>query len=426
MNNDPQIKVKKKKEIKFLSQGTFGCVFHPGIQCKTNKTESDKYISKVQVQDLTLKQEIDNGKAIRKIPGFKDRFAPILTHCKVDVSTIDNKQVDKCDVIMDSVHEVPPPRFISSKMSYAGNKELGEYLESLLTQPLKNDSVFHIDNQLEKYLKQLSNAHIYLLESIKLLGDSNIVHYDLKQNNIIYNIRQDIPILIDFGLSIQMDKLTPDTYKNAFYSLYETYEVWSIEILLLCYITKHIHKKDFKFTTAITSLQEVKNHISVYITENRALQKGILESERITFKKQIFEYVNSFLGKSWQTLWNDLIKSYKTWDNYSLAVVFIKELYHTEIPTLDQPMPTFLSNYINELKRVILSPPVKRPDAFTTLLTVKNIFHTVNKKEYEKFIEGSKKKMDAPFLQHIKGIVKQNTLRQLEDDDELVQRKQVK
>lgn len=426
MNNEqPIIKIKnKKKSVKFVAQGTYGCVFHPGIKCGSNKVESEKYISKIQVKDVTLEREIDIGKVVRKLPNYKNRFSPIIKNCKVDVSTIDDKQVEKCDVIMDSTYEVPPPSFVSSKMIYAGNKELGEYLESFLTKPLDKSETFDSVNQFRKYIKQFINSHLYLLESIRLLNDANIVHYDLKQNNIIYNEKMDSPIIIDFGLSIRMDLLTPKNYKDNFYSLYETYECWCVEILILSYISRCVSKKLFALDSSITSLQELKEHITVYINENRGLQKGILESERITLKKQCFDYINSFLGKSWQIMFNDLVKSFKSWDNYSLAVLFIKELYHTDIVKINDKLPGFLSNYIVLVKALILSAPTKRKEVYTTLVDLKKIFEKVNKEEYGVFIEASRKKMDdSAFLKNVKRAIKQNSLHQLEDDDELIQRR---
>jgi len=219
--------------------------------------------------------------------------------------------------------------------------------------------------------------------------------------------------------------LTPKNYKDNFYSLYEVYECWCVEILILCYISRYVSKKEFTLTSVITSLQELKEHITVYINENRALQKGILESERITLKKGCFDYVNSFLGKSWQFMFDDLVKSFKSWDNYSLAVIFIKELYYTDIIKMNDKLPSFLSNYIVLVKEIILSAPTKRKDSYTTLIEMKKIFEKVNKAEYGEFIQSSKKKMDdSIFLKDMKQVVKENSYRQLEDDDELIQRKE--
>jgi len=123
-------------------------------------------------------------------------------------------------------------------------------------------------------------------------------------------------------------------------------------------------------------------------------------------------------------MFNDLVKSFKSWDNYSLAVIFIKELYHTDIIRINDKLPTFLSNYLILVKEVILSAPTKRKDVYTTLLDLKKIFEKVSKEEYGAFIESSRKKIDdSAFLKNVKQVIKLNSLHQLEDDDELIQRR---
>jgi hypothetical protein len=76
------------------------------------------------------------------------------------------------------------------------------------------------------------------------------------------------------------------------------------------------------------------------------------------------------------------------------------------------------------VKALILSAPCKRNDSLTTLVDLKKIFEKVNKEEYGVFIASSRKKMDdSAFLKNVKLAIKQNSLHQLEDDDELIQRR---
>ncbi|NBU90765.1 MAG: hypothetical protein EBS12_04880 [Flavobacteriia bacterium] len=49
-----------------------------------------------------------------------------------------------------------------------------------------------------------------------------IVHYDIKENNIIYDDVQHLPIIIDFGLSFRIDLLKTVTYDIGFKSSSET------------------------------------------------------------------------------------------------------------------------------------------------------------------------------------------------------------
>ena len=39
------------------------------------------------------------------------------------------------------------------------------------------------------------------------LREKNIIHYDLKGSNILYSEKKKIPLIIDFGLSINMNNI---------------------------------------------------------------------------------------------------------------------------------------------------------------------------------------------------------------------------
>ena len=50
----------------------------------------------------------------------------------------------------------------------------------------------------------LIDCYTHLLNALLILSDNNIVHYDLKNDNILYDSVKQQPIIIDFGLSINM------------------------------------------------------------------------------------------------------------------------------------------------------------------------------------------------------------------------------
>ena len=54
---------------KLLSQGGFGCVYHPGIKCDGSK-DKKKYVSKLQINDYTAVNEVQIGKLIKSIPNY--------------------------------------------------------------------------------------------------------------------------------------------------------------------------------------------------------------------------------------------------------------------------------------------------------------------------------------------------------------------
>ena len=84
---------------KLLSQGGFGCVDHPGIKCDGSQDNKKKYVSKLQINDYTAYNEVNVGKIITKIPNYNMFFLPILSYCSVNVATLDNNLVSKCNTL---------------------------------------------------------------------------------------------------------------------------------------------------------------------------------------------------------------------------------------------------------------------------------------------------------------------------------------
>lgn len=84
-------------------------------------------------------------------------------------------------------------KLIMMKMEYINGEEFIEYL-------IKNKENVAI-------VQNIISSYTHLLTSIKLLTDSKIIHFDIKGDNILFNKDKEIPIIIDFGLSIDMDEL---------------------------------------------------------------------------------------------------------------------------------------------------------------------------------------------------------------------------
>ena len=56
----------------FLSQGTYGCVYRPGIQCGTNATLGKQFITKIHRKEKYAEKEINNSNKTKKMIKGKD------------------------------------------------------------------------------------------------------------------------------------------------------------------------------------------------------------------------------------------------------------------------------------------------------------------------------------------------------------------
>ena len=102
------------------------------------------------------------------------------------------------------------------KLDYVEGMEFLQYM-------IKNANSVQIINN-------IINSFNVLLRSISLLVNKKIVHYDLKGSNILYSTKKNIPLIIDFGLSIDMSSINNKSLKEVFYTYAPQYYVWPLEV----------------------------------------------------------------------------------------------------------------------------------------------------------------------------------------------------
>ena len=80
---------------KLISEGGFGCVFNPSIDCD-GLSSSEKFVSKIQRYDNSAKNEIEIGNILSKISVYKSHFAPVISYCNIEIGKIKDKDKNKC------------------------------------------------------------------------------------------------------------------------------------------------------------------------------------------------------------------------------------------------------------------------------------------------------------------------------------------
>ena len=408
MNNDKnteepsKLELKgQKKEIKLINQGTYGCIYHPGINCQTGKKEPDEFLTKIQLKETTSTNEIEIGSIIQKINGFQYYYAPILENCDITLATIGEDNIKKCDPLTSAIKSDTRAEFVSNKIQYVGKNTLAKYFLQLL-------DIGQL--QMKKVFEKIPDIHLFLLESIKQLADLDIVHFDLKENNIMWDEQNDVPKIIDFGLSIQINKLTPKTYKDSFYTLYDTYSPWCIDIIILSFIAdkyaNNIKNIDKFIEEKIQNVGDIKKHCENYVINSDVFVKNVFSKNEISaFLTQINTYVDGFVGKTWKMVSDETIKNYKTWDNYSIAIMNMKLISDIgiidgasritvgsagQLPVVmnsvdivegvDNQNSEFMKEYVQLLKDIILALPDKRKSLEDTAAQIKSIFGKIKKK----------------------------------------------
>ena len=221
------------KNNKLLGQGSYGCVYYPGITC-TGKLNKKVSVTKLQEITFYSSNEISIGKYIKKyIPNYNILYAPVIKYCIVSFQTIQKSDLDilECETIFpDTINKY----YKNYNQNYRYNQNYGyndsssysykptpEYLKSVLLDKLNTKyylmyinyvanksfkNYFQTNNVYNIYVVNVIKVFFILINSLNILSKNNIIHNDLHINNILIDLKYHKPIIIDFGLSIFLNK----------------------------------------------------------------------------------------------------------------------------------------------------------------------------------------------------------------------------
>jgi serine/threonine protein kinase len=378
--------LKKRRELKLINNGAFGCIFKPSLPCKGD-TSSDKYITKIQKNERSIANELRISGKVRNISGYARFFAPVLKDCNVRFGREDVKDLKKCEVFEgDSIQKIESSSYVSMKTRFVGNKDLKSFLFSILSTKSPNKN--------KLFLKELWKTHTHLLKGIQKLFANNIIHFDLKYNNIIFDTTKKYPIIIDFGQSWAVNELKTEQQLSTAFFVFDEYDYWCIDILICNYIFQKV--KYEKSKTEIVTAEEIDRIYDMFIygipdekqdianlhpekkIRNDAFLYSILRTPKMAeFKQTFYEYAKAFIGKrTWWELYENLIANANTWDHYSLAIIYLNKLddlflssgkLYTELSSDSR-----LSKYVELLEGIVYNMPNNRPSVSMVIKEVES------------------------------------------------------
>lgn len=362
-----------------VGKGTYGCIFYPRITvCEKDNEDMDsrQYITKIQRIEKENMYEITIGEQIKKIPQYEYFFAPVIKHCTINREIIDYNLVKVCKIMQTDFGELDQSKqYTSNTIRYTGENTIWGHLNTLKENP-------------KQWYRKLVNIHIHLLSAISKLVENKIIHFDLKQTNIMYDDIQNVPIIIDFGISRDMTSvLSQDSkmktatastsianiseLKKIFFSI-ESYDYWCIDIYIISIIVSD------NWLRNRVKLYQVKQILRTFFTT--AIRSIISDAERIAFHNKYIQFFQEYIDRelTWTDVLHDLLRSYNTWDNYSLATLCLLLIENAK-KSGEQINKTFIKDkktekYQKFLKTILFSLPHERPDPETTKKTILSIF----------------------------------------------------
>jgi len=330
----------------FLAAGVYGCIYYPGYTCKGIEMKRKKFVSKLTLLNEISQTEIDVGLILKKSPHYEDNFVLVERQCPIQYKSL-SEMKEGCEMIEKK------KKFVLLYSRYIPSKELYDYL--------KENTLF----------VRMFRCFYQLCEKVATLIQYRIVHHDLHFGNVLYGTDTASLYIIDFGLSILVDKLNSSTYLKHVFSRYMPDWIWyPLEVHFLCYLiqngelTEHV----------------VQNTIDTYLKEHRVF--SLFKDYRKEYKRKALEYFLPLVERSREECIDEFLLFWNTWDYFDISLRFLNMYGQNNI---------HYPEYLDTLFRMVHPNPEKRPNVLQLrsqnqkaiqsfdLSSSKSTYHSVDK-----------------------------------------------
>jgi len=326
----------KSSRTEFLGEGSYGCVYYPGITCKGKKNKKN-LITKIQEINFYSDNEKNNGKYIKaNIKNYNKYLSPVTKYCIVKFNTIErsNLNISKCNILFDEYNSSANVNYediiynssaTRDSLPLAKNSIVNEQYILMYSSYIKSYTLkdFYSNYSVEFVSSILTHSY-KILYGISLLNNVGIIHNDLHIGNILINLKNLNPVIIDFGLSFNINncyKLNKDyidfQYIKRFVFDYrdDSYHI-NIEKRFISFI---IFNKSANFPSEIYDNNDSNNiskaAINYFISDainsinnNKEIVKFFTSDDLIDFQTALEQFYYQFLDKSLYPKYNSVVK----------------------------------------------------------------------------------------------------------------------
>jgi serine/threonine protein kinase len=322
----------KSSKTDFLGEGSYGCVYYPGITCKGKKNKKN-LITKIQEINFYSDNEKNNGKYIKaNIKNYSKYLSPVIKYCIVKFNTVEKSglNISKCNILFDEYNSSANINYVdilnnNNSSSAIRNSLVNEQYILMYSSYIKSYTLkdYYSNYNIEFVSSVLSHSY-KILYGISLLNNVGIIHNDLHIGNVLINLKNLYPVIIDFGLSFNINncyKLSKDyidfQYIKRFVHDYreDSYHI-NIEKRFISFI---IYNKTSYFPSEIFDNNDSNNISKAAITyfisdainsinNNKEIRKFFTNNELIDFQTALEQFYYQFLDKSLYPKYNSVVK----------------------------------------------------------------------------------------------------------------------
>ena len=252
------------------------------------------------------------------------------------------------------------------------NNENNENMNYYLFKYNDKHSIYFIDylyNQrsIKKLIFDMIDSFSHILHGLSILNQNNICFFNISSQNIIFqNDYREKPVLGDFRLGLQLNKLNY-SYISSILSKLDDFTYQPLEIHILFHFINH------KITTISYSFIE-------YFCETFVEHLNILtlfsSDYKKAYKEQCMETMKKYVNRSQTEIINDILERSHKWDVYGISVLYLK--IFGCISCVFSLKHTVINKITMELVKNIHSDSNKRMSLESTIYSINKVLNETN------------------------------------------------
>ena len=355
-----------KTDVNLLSQGGYGCVYHPSLDCKARNSNNKNKITKLQISKQDVENELGIGNALKNIRKHENHFGTLDKSCQ-DLSL---KQIEQTGLLKECELK-ESDTYILTDMRYIQGDTLKNYLYKIKSPEIICYKMIEIYRQ--------------LIISVEKMQNASVIHNDLKSSNIMFDVMKQLPIIIDFGISFFSNRWRGNL-KHIFFSYEPRYMLMAPEIHFLSYLL-HMDKeklKEFnqdKNKVCERIATEIVHNISVFhVSFSKSFRQKYLQNLIKYFQEVIVDFqpdkenAETFYTKHYEPICN-------TWDIYSISIMYfqlLENVFQNRFPKVEflekMTHHLFLNMHPDPRKRRTTKQVLKEYNVFLTQHKIRDVF----------------------------------------------------
>ena len=351
--------------IQLIGQGGFGCVYYRGFD-SAGKIMSPIYVTKLAILETT--QEAEMGKLISRMPGYDAFFNTVIETQPIDLAVLAPETKDQCKVIKRFAEKNPgvEPEFQILKQLYVPHvtlldfvKRRGIFMDAAQTLDRTtsrvNRGINAVTYSVPRFVNTMINCYEHVLMAIaRMQAEAEVVHYDIKIQNVVLNVYTKNPIILDFGLSFSIrdvravldDSAVSDfekvlRLKTFFYGYHPDYAPWAIETHIISFLVSEAHEiarntdgsggdgsTPASLTVPVLTSENLTDMLTAFVDGSEYLRDQPEPVKRAFFNRAIRTYTQSAVGKpGLQVIRNYIFgedgNAWRKWEIYSAATLIL-------------------------------------------------------------------------------------------------------